>query len=399
MKKLSPGWDRHAGHAPGRVREPGQRPRDAHLPKLDLHFSDVATGQAIFAGEKDGYYYTRIGNPNACHLALKSPLEGLDLQAQSDRSGCSLSRLRCSPRAWRRSRRVAGLPAHRRYGHRADLLYSGTFVFLKERPAPGYPQSGCTTTLSKAGMAFCAIPAARLAYAETPQPDDGHCDLAVVAEVAHRYARLMVDNTFATPYCQRPLSLGADVVIHSTTKYLCGHGTIIGGALVSSHPEFVKKEIHATLTTLGGSPSPFDCWLTNLGLKTFELRMARHCENALAVARYLEGHPKVAHVNYPGLKSHPGHKIANQQMSNFGGMLSFELKDGMQAGTSLMEHVQVATLAAARQCGYAHPAPGQHDSSQPACRGTAQDRHHGWVGALGWHRCGGYYCRPRTGVE
>lgn len=315
-------------------------------------FPDVATGQAIFAGEKDGYYYTRIGNPNARHLARKiAALEGLDLlrgQPDLEPDAVIAAEMFTSGMA----AVTTGLLACLRTGDTIivqDSLYSGTFVFLKELA----PRLGIRVVwvhdYSPEGWyeAFAAHPDARLAYAETPaNPMMDIVDLAAVAEVAHRYsAWLMVDNTFATPYCQRPLSLGADVVIHSTTKYLCGHGTIIGGALVSSHPEFVKKELHATLTTLGGSPSPFDCWLTNLGLKTFELRMARHCENALAVARYLEGHPKVAHVNYPGLKSHPGYKIANQQMSNFGGMLSFELKDGMQAGTSLMEHVQVATLA------------------------------------------------------
>jgi methionine-gamma-lyase len=170
-------------------------------------------------------------------------------------------------------------------------------------------------------------------------------DLAMVAELAHnRGAWLMVDNTFATPYCQRPLSLGADVVVHSTTKYLSGHGVIIGGMVVSTHLDYMRQDLLQMLKTLGAASSPFDAWLANLGLKTFELRMQRHCENALAIARYLRDHPAVAQVYYPGLESHPGHEIAKKQMYAYGGMMSFELAGGMQAGEALMNRTRVATL-------------------------------------------------------
>jgi methionine-gamma-lyase len=155
----------------------------------------------------------------------------------------------------------------------------------------------------------------------------------------------MVDNTFASPYCQRPLTLGCDVIIHSTTKYICGHGLIIGGAVVSHHPEFVSGPLYSTLKILGGNPSPFDCWLANIGLKTFELRMQRHCENAMQVAQFLESHAAVARVFYPGLPSHPDYAIAKKQMHAFGGMITFELKGGLQAGETMMNHVHLATLA------------------------------------------------------
>jgi methionine-gamma-lyase len=171
-------------------------------------------------------------------------------------------------------------------------------------------------------------------------------DLAMVAEIAHRHgAWLAVDNTFATPYCQRPLSLGADIVIHSTTKFLAGHGALTGGAVVSSHPDYIHQALYLFVKVLGGIPSPFDTWLANLGLKTFELRMQRHCENALEVARYLSTHPAVATVYYPGLETDPGYEIAKRQMHTFGAMLSFELKGGLQAGVKLMERVRLATLA------------------------------------------------------
>jgi methionine-gamma-lyase len=171
-------------------------------------------------------------------------------------------------------------------------------------------------------------------------------DLAGVAETAHRHkAWLMVDNTFASPYCQRPLTDGADVVLHSTTKYLSGHGLVIGGTVISRHVGWVRKELYGLLKVLGGSASPFDAWLANIGLKTFELRMQRHCENAMLVARYLENHPKVERVYYPGLESHPDHALARRQMHDYGGMIAFELKGGMRAGEALMNHVETCTLA------------------------------------------------------
>jgi methionine-gamma-lyase len=171
-------------------------------------------------------------------------------------------------------------------------------------------------------------------------------DLQAVAEIAHRYhAWLAVDNTFATPYCQRPLTLGADIVAHSTTKFLSGHGALTGGAVVSRHPDYIQSNLYKFVKILGGIPSPFDAWLANLGLKTFELRMHRHCDNAFQVARFLSSHPAVERVYYPGLEDDPGHSIAARQMHAYGGMLSFELKGGLQAGIRLMERVRLATLA------------------------------------------------------
>jgi methionine-gamma-lyase len=175
-------------------------------------------------------------------------------------------------------------------------------------------------------------------------------DIALLSELAHTHNTwIYIDNTFATPYCQRPLSLGADVVIHSTTKYLSGHGTIIGGVVISRHPEFfhpTKDRFFQAAKVYGGSPSPFDAWLTNIGLKTFELRMQRHIENAAVVAEWLEEHPKISKVYYPGLENFPGYQIAQKQMFNgYGGMLSFELAGGFIAGVELMESLELITLA------------------------------------------------------
>jgi methionine-gamma-lyase len=199
--------------------------------------------------------------------------------------------------------------------------------------------------------AFAKHPDVVLAYVETPSnPTMGIVDIAGVCKLAHaRGAWVIVDNTFATPYCQRPLSLGADVVTHSTTKYLSGHGLIIGGAIATRHPDLLdphKTKLFLTSKVFGGTPSPFDAWLTNIGLKTFELRMQRHVENASQVASWLEDHPKVSRVYYPGLSSFPGHDVAmNQMVNGFGGMLSFELKGGYNAGVQLMQSLEIITLA------------------------------------------------------
>ncbi len=208
-----------------------------------------------------------------------------------------------------------------------------------------------STEIESWGAAFEAHPDAVMAYTESPtNPTLEVVDLRAVAEIAHAHgAWAVVDNTFSTPYCMRPLTMGYDVVLHSTTKYLTGHGLVIGGAVISIHLDFFEpktNQLFLTAKLLGGSPSPFDAWLANIGLKTFELRMQRHCENAKKLAQWLINHPKIARVNYPGLKSHPGHDLAKSQMHNgFGGMISFELKGGYDAGVKLLENLQLITLA------------------------------------------------------
>jgi cystathionine gamma-synthase len=164
----------------------------------------------------------------------------------------------------------------------------------------------------------------RLVWIETPtNPLLNLVDIEAVADAAHAVgALLVVDNTFATPYLQRPLELGADVVLHSTTKYLGGHSDLIGGFTATNDPT-VAERLTFLQKSLGAVPGPFDCWLVLRGLKTLAVRMQKHCENAHAVAGFLDGHPKVEQVLYPGLASHPGHELAARQMSDFGGMISF----------------------------------------------------------------------------
>lgn len=189
-------------------------------------------------------------------------------------------------------------------------------------------------------------PTTRLIWLETPtNPLLGLADIAAIVELAHRRGILVcVDNTFATPYAQRPLALGADIVVHSTTKYLSGHNDVVGGAIIvrdtSLHERFAFLQ-----NGVGAVPGPFDCWLTLRGLKTLALRMQAHSTNALAIARHLEGHPALTRVLYPGLPSHPQHDLARRQMVVFGGMLDVELRGGEAAARHLCEHTRLFALA------------------------------------------------------
>ena len=189
-------------------------------------------------------------------------------------------------------------------------------------------------------------PETRMLWVETPtNPLLKVTDLGAMAAIAKEHGlHLGVDSTFATPVFLRPLEFGADIVMHSMTKYLSGHNQIIGGVLVTDRKDIFDR-FKFIQKTIGAVPSPFDCWLTLSGVKTLHLRMARHAASAQAVAEYLEGHPKVARVVYPGLASHPQHATAKAQMSGFSGMISFELKDGIPAGKAVMNNVKLASLA------------------------------------------------------
>ena len=189
-------------------------------------------------------------------------------------------------------------------------------------------------------------PTTKMIWIETPtNPLLKVTDLEAVGKIAKNHDLIYgVDSTFATPVFLRPLEFGADLVMHSTSKYLSGHNQLIGGVVITNredlfeHLKFVQK-------TIGAVPSPFDCWLTILGIKTLDLRMKKHTENAQSVAEFLEGHPKVGTVTYPGLPSHPMHHVAKEQMSGFSGMISFELTGGTTAGKKVMNAVQLIQLA------------------------------------------------------
>ncbi|HYG66211.1 MAG TPA: PLP-dependent transferase, partial [Anaeromyxobacteraceae bacterium] len=170
-------------------------------------------------------------------------------------------------------------------------------------------------------------------------------DLAAVARIAKAHgARTVVDNTFATPYFQRPLELGIDVVTHSTTKYLNGHSDVIGGAVMTSDPGLYER-LAFNQNAVGGVPSPMDSFLVLRGLKTLHVRMDRHAENAMAIARWLENHPQVEKVTYPGLESHPQHALAKAQMRGFGGMLTFVIRGGLEPARKFLENLRIFACA------------------------------------------------------
>jgi cystathionine beta-lyase/cystathionine gamma-synthase len=189
-------------------------------------------------------------------------------------------------------------------------------------------------------------PNTKMIWIETPtNPLLKVTDLeAMVAIGRERGIPVAVDPTFATPALLRPLELGVDLVVHSTTKYLSGHNQIIGGAVVTNSKDYFDK-LKFMQKSIGAVSSPFDCWLTLLGIKTLPVRMERHCANGMAVAKYLAEHPKVDRVSYPGLPSHPQHEIAKRQMSDFSGMVTFELKGGLESGRTLMNSVRLCSLA------------------------------------------------------
>jgi methionine-gamma-lyase len=298
-------------------------------------FDDAEQGGRRFSGVESGYIYTRLGNPNMTELeqrmaALENGEDGVSTGSGMAAISTALLTL---------LKQGDHVVAHK-------SLYGCTFGLLNEM-LPGY---GIETTfvdaVNSGAVREAMQPNTKVVYLETPaNPTMEVIDLQEIAAIAHQGgAYLVVDNTFMTPYLQRPLEFGADVVVHSATKYLGGHGDLVAGVIVGpkSLTSLMKKPY---LKDLGGVPSPFDTWLLIRGIKTLGIRMERHCENALQVARFLEQSAKVDKVYYPGLPSHPQHEFAKRQMKGFGGMLSFELKGGLAAGQILMNSLSMVSLA------------------------------------------------------
>ena len=225
-------------------------------------------------------------------------------------------------------------------------LYGGTYrIFTQVYERYGIQFTFADTTDPDAVRA-AMTDATRMVYVESPSnPLLRLSDIASMAEIAHKAdALLTVDNTFATPYLQTPLTLGADIVLHSLTKYLGGHSDVVGGALICKSDE-LREELAFYQNSCGGTPGPLDSFLVLRGTKTLALRMERHCSNALTIARHLEAHPSVDRVHYPGLPSHPQHALCEKQMLLGGGMVSFELSGGVQAGETFASSTQLFTLA------------------------------------------------------
>jgi cystathionine gamma-synthase len=225
--------------------------------------------------------------------------------------------------------------------------YYGTLRQLREIFAPWGLEADVVDMADLGAVERALRPATKVVWVETPSnPLVRVVDIRRLAELAHTVgARCVVDNTWATPVLQRPLLLGADLVMHSTTKYLGGHSDLLGGALVARADDDLVERLRLMQTLGGAVPSPFDCWLLLRGIRTLPWRMHGHCANAAAVATFLSTHPRVEAVHYPGLPSHPAHDLARRQMSDFGGMLSVQIRGGRDAAFELTRRLKLFTRA------------------------------------------------------
>lgn len=297
-------------------------------------FPSAQEGGARFAGESEGMIYSRLGNPTLD--VLERMVADLEEGEAGLAFGSGMGAI------------SAVLIAMVESGDHivcSDGLYGCTFgllAMLKKKFKVDYT----IADLSNPEQVRAAMrPETKVVYVETPiNPTMKLVDLEMVAQIAHEQgAQLVVDNTFATPYLQQPLKWGADVVVHSATKYLGGHGDLIAGIAVG-RKAFLDEVRMSTLKDIGAVMSPMDAWLIVRGLKTLSVRMERHCENAAKVAAYLTAHPKVTRVYFPGASDHPQRALVEKQMRAPGGMIAFEVAS-LEAGRKLMDHVQVAQLA------------------------------------------------------
>lgn len=332
----------HGGHT--------QDPMYAHLVPIyassTFVYDEAEQGMRRFSGKEEGYIYSRWGNPTFTEAEKKitaletfglakngTPLEAKGILLASGMSAITtllLSTLK---------------PGDKILSHYS--LYGGTEE-LMSRVLPALGISAVIVDLrdpSKAEEAIRRDPSIRMLYMETPANPTIQCvDIEILAGIARQHNLITAcDNTFATPYLQQPFRFGVDFIVHSTTKFLNGHGTAIGGIVLGTDIEFMKTRMYTMAKTLGGSANPFDAFLLINGMKTLELRMDRHCSNAMEVAHFLASHTSVANVNYTGLSHHPDHKTAMKQMRHPGAMLSFELKNGLQGGIDFMNKLQMCT--------------------------------------------------------
>lgn len=298
-------------------------------------FTSAEQGAARFAGEEPGFIYTRLGNPTQAALEEKvAALEGGEAALAFSSGMAAISAVLMA---------LLRAGDHVIYG---DAIYGCTYAFLHEV----MDRFGVTATpvdCSNVMLVEQAVqPNTRVLVLETPaNPTMKLADIARLAAVCRRRGiALVVDNTFMSPYLQRPLELGADVVVHSATKYIGGHGDVIAGLAVGTR-ELMDEIRMTTLKNVGGVISPFDAWLLLRGLKTLHVRMDRHCTNAMAVAEFLQGHARVGRVYYPGLPDFAQYELARQQMDDFGGILAFELNGGLEAGRGLMNAVELCHVA------------------------------------------------------
>lgn len=327
-----------------------------------FEFETTSQGARRFAGEEGGYIYTRLGNPNTTKIGAKlAALENAEAgMAMSSGMGAVTTVL------WTALRAGDHLLAD-------DALYGCTFSYFTH----GLTRYGVEVTLvnfEDLDAVRAAIrPNTKVFYFESPtNPNLKLIDIEAVSKLAHEAcpeAKVIVDNTFATPYLQKPLDLGADVVIHSATKYLNGHGDVIAGMAAGSAEFITECTMFGLKDMTGAVLGPFEAYLIDRGLKTLDIRVQKHCDNAMKVAKFLEGHPMVKRVIYPGLESHPRHELAKKQMHNgFGGIVTFELNTTREKSAEFVNSLKLCTIAVSlgdAETLIEHPATMTHSTYTP----------------------------------
>ena len=285
-------------------------------------------------GEHKGYEYSRTSNPT------RKMLEACLAELEEGRYGLAFASGMAAEQA------ILSLLSAGDHLVACDDLYGGSYRIFERVMRRYNVETSYVPAGDLAGYEAAIRPNTRMIWLETPtNPLLRLIDIHAVAEIAKRHNLLLVvDNTFATLYLQQPLKLGADIVVHSTTKYLNGHSDVIGGALITDKEELAQA-IAFYENAAGGVPGPFDCWLTLRGVKTLAVRMRQHEENARTVAQFLSEHPRVERAYYPGLTSHPDHRLAQRQMRGFGGMVSFQFKGTLADVGQIVRRFKVFTLA------------------------------------------------------
>lgn len=347
----------------GKIEIPGIAPLATPIFQTStFEFETTAEGAARFAGEEQGYIYTRLGNPNTTKIGAKlAALEHAEAgMAMASGIGAITTVM------WTALKAGDHLLAD-------DTLYGCTFSFFTH----GLTRCGIEVTLVNfediEAVKAAIRPNTKVFYFETPtNPSLKLVDIEAISTLAHTTcpdAKVIVDNTFCTPYIQTPLDLGADVVIHSATKYLNGHGDVIAGMAAGS-AEFINEcNMFGLKDMTGAVLGPFEAYLIDRGMKTLDIRVQKHCDNAMKIARFLESHPAVKRVLYPGLESHPRHELAKKQMHNgFGGIITFELNCGREESAEFVNGLKLCTIAVSlgdAETLIEHPATMTHSTYTP----------------------------------
>ena len=333
----------HAGHQ--------QDPNYAHLTPIyatsTFVYDDAEQGMRRFSGKEPGYIYSRWGNPT--YREAEEKIAAMETFGVTDQHGAPLAL-----KAYLQSSGMAAISTLMMSTLKAGdkvlshySLYGGTQEQFNTL-LPTFGVDAVIADLRDLNLAEDMLkqhPAIKMIYLETPANPTIQCvDIEALTKLGKQYGKIIAcDNTFATPYLQQPFKYGVDFVVHSTTKFLNGHGTAIGGVFIGRDLDAMKGRTYKIFKALGGSSSPFDAFLLVNGMKTLEVRMERHCSNAEKVAALLNTHKAVASVNYNGLPSHPDYAVAKKQMRHPGAMMSFELKGGLQSGINFMNKLQLCT--------------------------------------------------------